>query len=106
MWYKNTTSNYKRLHIRFFFKPPNDQYFLFNACLSGTCDMCEKISLLDECLHENSLTTFGQQLVKVKKFKTIEYSLKDGKIGRRCDLVTDQVSWNALMNEFKNVIIP
>ena len=27
-----------------FCKPPNDQYFIFNACLSGTCDMCGNLS--------------------------------------------------------------
>ena len=89
-----------------FCKPPNDQYFLFNACLSDTCNMCDNFSLLDECLHENALTTFGQQLVEVKRFKTIEYPLKDWKIGRRCDLVTDKVSCHAFMDEFKSVIIP
>ena len=26
--------------LSLFCKPPNDQYFLLNACLSGTCDMC------------------------------------------------------------------
>ncbi len=62
--------------------------------------------MLDGCLHENALTTFGQQLVEVKRFKTIEYPLKDGKIGRRCDLVTDKVSCHAFMDEFKSVIIP
>ena len=53
-----------------------------------------------------SLTTFGQQLVDVKRFKTIEYPLKDGKIGRRCDLVRDKVSCHAFMDDFKSVIIP
>ena len=56
-----------------FCKPPNHQYFLSNACLSSTCDMCHNLYLLDECLHKNSLTTFGQQLVDVKRFKIIEY---------------------------------
>ena len=70
-----------------FCKPPNDQYFLSNAFLSSACDMCGNLSLLYECLHENALTTFGQQLVDVKRFKTIEYPLKDEKIGSRCDLV-------------------
>ena len=45
--------------------------------------------MLDECLHENALTTFGQELIDIKRFKTVEYLLKDEKIGRRCDLVTD-----------------
>ena len=86
--------------------PSNDQYFLFNACIFGTCDMCGNLSLLHECLHENALTTFRQQLVEAKRFKTIEYPLKDGKIGRRCDLVIDKVSCHAFMDEFKSVIIP
>ena len=68
--------------------------------------MCGNLSLLDQCLHENALTTFGQQLVDVKRFKTIEYPLKDGKIGRRCDLVIDKISFHAFMDEFKSVIIP
>ena len=68
--------------------------------------MCCNLSLLDECLHKNSLTTFGQQLVDVKRFKTIEYPLKDGKIQRRCDLVTNKVNCCAFMDEFKSVIIP
>ena len=89
-----------------FCKPPNDQYFLSNACLSSTCDMCGNLSLFGECLHENALTTFGQELIDVKRFKTIEYLLKDEKIGRRCDLVTDKVSCHAFMDEFKSVIIP
>ena len=63
-----------------FCKPPNNQYFLFNTCLFDTCDMCGNLALLDECLHENALTTFGQQLVKVKRLKTIEYPLKDRKL--------------------------
>ena len=88
-----------------FCKPPNDQYFLFNACLSSTCDMCSNLSLLDERLHENALTTFGQQLADVKRFKTIEYPLKGGKIGRICDLVTNKVSCHSFMDEFKSVII-
>lgn len=89
-----------------FCKPPNDQYFLFNACLSSTCDMYDNLSLLDEFLHENALTIFGQQLVDVKRLKTIEYPLKDGKIGRRRDLVIDKVSCHAFMDEFKSAIIP
>ena len=32
--------------------------------------------------------------------------MKDGKIGRRCDLVIDKVSCHAFMDEFKSVIIP
>ena len=67
--------------------------------------MCGNLSLLDKCLYENILTTFGQQLVDVKRFKTIEYLLKDEKIGRRCDLVTDKFSFHAFMDEFKSVII-
>ena len=74
--------------------------------LDSTCDMCGNLSLLDECLHENSLTTFGQQLVDVKRFKTIEYPLKDGRIGRRCNLVTNKVSCYVFMDEFKSAIIP
>ena len=61
---------------------------------------------VDECLHENSLTTFGQQLVDVKIFKTIKYPLKHGKIVRRCDQIIDKVSCHAFMDEFKSVIIP
>ncbi len=68
--------------------------------------MHSNLSLLDECLHENALTNFGQQSFELKRFKTIEYPLKDGKIGRRCDLVIDKVSCHAFMDEFKNVIIP
>ena len=64
------------------------------------------VSLLDEYLHKNSLTTFRQQLVDVKRFKTIEYPLKDEKTRRRCDLVTNKVSCHAFMDEFKSVIIP
>ena len=45
-------------------------------------------------------------MFEVKRFKTIEYPLKDGKFGRRCDLVTDKVSCHAFMDEFKSVIIP
>ena len=68
--------------------------------------MCGNISLLDECLHEIFLTTFGQQLVDVKRFKTIKYPLKNGKIGRKCDLVVDKVSCHSFMDECKSVIIP
>ena len=32
--------------------------------------------------------------------------MKDGKIGRRCDLITDKVSCHVFMDEFKSVIIP
>ena len=52
------------------------------------------------------MTTFGQQLFDVKRFKTIEYLLKDGKIGRRCDLVIDKVSCHAFVDDFKSAIIP
>ena len=55
-----------------FCKPSNDQHFLFNACVSSTCDMCGNLSLLDQCLHENSLTTLGQQLFDVKRFKLLD----------------------------------
>ena len=47
--------------------------------MSTTCDMCGSISLLDQYLHENTLTTFRQELVDIKRFKTIEYLLKDEK---------------------------
>ena len=79
-----------------FCKPPNYQYLLSNAFLSGTFDMCGNLSLLDEYLHKNSLTTFRQQLVDVKRFKTIEYPLKDGKIRRRYDLFTYKVICHSL----------
>lgn len=89
-----------------FCNPPNKQYFLSNACVSGVCDICGNLALLDECLHENLSIDFGQQLVDVKRFKIVEYPLKDGKVGKRCDLITEKVSVHAFMNEFKNKIEP
>ena len=84
---KKCCKNVKYYKSSLFCKQPNHQFFLFNACLLDTCDKCGNLSLLDEYLHENDLTTFGQQLVDIKRFKTIEYPLNDEKIGRICDLV-------------------
>ncbi|WP_233109406.1 hypothetical protein, partial [[Clostridium] innocuum] len=43
-----------------FCNPHNDQYFLFNACVSGVCNICGNLALLDECFHETPTTEFGQ----------------------------------------------
>ena len=63
-----------------FCKWPNDQYFIFNACLSSTYDMCGNLYFLDECLHENGLTTFGQQLVEVRDSKLLNIHWRMGRL--------------------------
>ncbi|WP_233109395.1 hypothetical protein, partial [[Clostridium] innocuum] len=42
-----------------FCNPPNEQFYLLNACVSGVCDVCGNLTLLDECLHENISFDFG-----------------------------------------------
>ena len=54
------------------------------------CYVWSNISLLDECLHEKYLISFAQQLFDAKRFKTIEYPLKDEKI---------------YLSDFQNIII-
>lgn len=73
-----------------FCNPLNKQNFIFNACVFGVCDICGNPALSDECLHKNISNDFGQQLVDVKRFKTVEYPLNDGKFGKRCDLITEK----------------
>ena len=60
MWYKIPPRTILDFILSFFCKPPNEKYFLFNACIFGTCDMRDNLALLNEYLHEISLTTFGQ----------------------------------------------
>jgi len=42
-------------------------------------------------VHEISLHDFRKILVDIKKFKNVEYALRDGKIGKRIDLITKNV---------------
>lgn len=85
---------------------PDDQSFYPNACISGPCHLCGNLSLLEECVHESSLHEFGQTLVDVKKFKSVEYALKDGKTGKRVDLIIENVRVHRFMDDFKNNFIP
>ena len=42
----------------------------------------------------------------IKKFKNLEYALKDGKIGKRVDLITRNIRVHAFMDDFKSNFIP
>ena len=39
----------------------------------------------------DSTHAIGNEIVDYKKFKTVTYALKDGKHGKRCDLVIEKI---------------
>ena len=57
-------------------------------------------------MHESSLHEFGQTLVDIKKFKNVEYALKDGKIGKHVDLINENIRVHTFMDDFKSNFIP
>ena len=53
-------------------------------------------------MHKISSHEFGHQLLGVKKFKTIEYDFKDGKIRKCIDLIIESISEHTFMDDFKS----
>lgn len=57
-------------------------------------------------MHESSSHEFRQKLMDVKKYKNVEYSLKDGKNGKHVDFIIDKISLHTFMKDFKSKILP
>ena len=58
------------------------------------------LRLLSTCEHMDSTHAIGNQIVDHKKSKTLTYSLKDGKWGKRYDLVIENIPVHEFMNFF------
>ena len=48
----------------------------------------------------DSTHAIGNEIVDYIKFKTVKYALKDGKHGKRCDLVIEKIPMYELMKIF------
>ena len=55
------------------------------------CLFCGSLQLLWTCQHIDSTHAIGNEIVDYEKFKTVTYALKDGKHGKRCDLVIEKI---------------
>lgn len=65
-------------------------YFIHMYVFCDKCSICGNLSFFEEFVHESSLHDFGQILVDIQKFNNVEYGLKDGKIGKRIDLIIEK----------------
>ena len=90
---------------KLFCENPNEHSFYLKACISKQCIRCGNFSLLVVCFHETSEHIFGQQLVDVKRFKNIEYALKDENVRKCVDLIIEKISMHTFMDDFKSKIL-
>ena len=81
------------------------QQFYKTSCLDGTCLFCGSLQLLSTCERMDSKHAIGNEIVDYKKFKTVTYTLKDGKQGKRCDLVIEKILVYEFMKIFHEKII-
>ena len=78
----------------------DNQQFYKKSCLDDTCLFCDCFQLLSTCQHMDSTHAIGNEIVDYKKFKIVTYALKDGKQGKRCDLVIEKIP----LYEFMKII--
>ena len=83
----------------------DEQKFYKTSCLDGTCLFFGSLQLLSPCQHMDSMNAIGNEIVDYKKFKIVTYALKNGKIGRRCDLVIEKILVYEFMIFFHENII-
>ena len=83
----------------------DNQNFYNISCLDGTCLFCGSLQLLSTCQHMDSTCAIGNEIVDYEKFKTVTYALKDGKNGKRCDLVIEKILVYEFMKIFRENII-
>ena len=81
------------------------QQFYKTPCLDGTCLFCGSLQLLSTCEHMDSTHAIGNEIVDYKKIKIVTYALKDGKQGKRCDLVIEKILVYEFMKIFYEIII-
>ena len=60
---------------------------------------------LSTCEHMDSTHAIGNEIVDYGKVKIVTYALKDGKQGKRCDLVIKKIPLYDFMNIFHEKII-
>ena len=78
----------------------DDQQFYKTSCLDGTCLFCDSLQLLSTCQHMDSTHAIGNEIIDYKKFKRVTYALKDGKQGKRCDLIIEKIATYEFMKIF------
>ena len=74
----------------------DDQNFYKTSCLDGICFL----QLLSTCEHMDSTHAIGNEIIHYKKYKTVTCALKDGKQGKRCDLVIENIPVYEFMKIF------
>ena len=77
------------------------QQFYKTSGLDSTCLFCGSLQVLSTFQHMDSTHAIRNEIVDYKKFKTVTYSLKDGKHGKRCDLVIEKI----LVYEFMKIFL-
>lgn len=83
----------------------DDQQFYKTSCLDGMCLFYGSLQLLSTCQHMYSTHAIGNEIVDYEKFKTVTYALKDGKHGKRCDFVIENILVYEFMKIFHENII-
>lgn len=80
-------------------------FFYNKSCLDGTCDHCGGMKHFPIFQHMASTHTIGDKIVEFGKYKTVAYSLKDGKEAKKCELVSDKILVYQFMGIFHDQVV-